>query len=39
MPLLIEGRTINLRTLRISDAYSIYKNAKDREISKYTPLP
>jgi RimJ/RimL family protein N-acetyltransferase len=39
MPLLIEGRTINLRTLRISDAYSIYKNAKDREISKYTRLP
>jgi len=39
MPLLIEGRTINLRTLRISDAYSIYENAKDREISKYTRLP
>jgi RimJ/RimL family protein N-acetyltransferase len=37
--LLIEGRTINLRTLKISDAYSIYKNAKDREISKYTRLP
>ena len=39
MPFLIEGRTINLRTLKISDAYSIYKNAKDREISKYTRLP
>jgi RimJ/RimL family protein N-acetyltransferase len=39
VPLLIEGRIINLRTLKISDAYSIYKNAKDREISKYTRLP
>ena len=39
MPLLTEGRTINLRTLMISDAYSIYENAKDREISKYTRLP
>jgi RimJ/RimL family protein N-acetyltransferase len=39
MPLLIEGRIINLRTLMISDAYSIYENARDREISKYTRLP
>ncbi len=39
MPLSIEGRKINLRTLEISDAYSIYKNAKDREISRYTRLP
>ena len=39
MPLSIEGRKINLRTLKISDAYSIYKNAKDREISRYTRLP
>jgi ribosomal-protein-alanine N-acetyltransferase len=37
--LLIEGRTINLRTLKNSDAYSVYKNANDREISKYTRLP
>lgn len=37
--LVIEGRIINLRTLRKSDAYSIYKNAKDREISRYTHLP
>ena len=39
MSILIEGRIINLRTLKISDAYSIYKNAKDIEISKYTRLP
>lgn len=37
--LVIEGRIINLRTLGNSDAYSIYKNAKDRKISKYTHLP
>ena len=36
---MIEGRIINLRTLGNSDAYSIYKNAKDREISRYTHLP
>lgn len=39
MFLMIEGRIINLRTLENSDAYSIYKNAKDREVSKYTHLP
>ena len=39
MFLVIEGRVINLRTLENSDAYSIYKNAKDREVSKYTQLP
>lgn len=39
VPILIEGGIINLRTLKISDAYSIYKNAKDREISRYTRLP
>src|SRR5918995_2741504 len=36
---MIEGRIINLRTLKNSDAYSIYKNANDREVSKYTHLP
>jgi ribosomal-protein-alanine N-acetyltransferase len=35
----IEGSIINLRILRNSDAYFIYKNAKNREISKYTHLP
>jgi ribosomal-protein-alanine N-acetyltransferase len=39
MFLVIEGRIINLRTLRNSDAYSIYKNAKDREVTMYTRLP
>ena len=39
MFLVIEGRVINLRTLENSDAYFIYKNAKDREVSKYTHLP
>lgn len=39
MSLMIEGRIINLRTLRNSDAYSIYKNAKDREVTMYTRLP
>src|SRR5215510_5912237 len=39
MFLVIEGRIINLRTLRNSDAYSIYKNANDREVTMYTRLP
>jgi RimJ/RimL family protein N-acetyltransferase len=37
--LVIEGRIINLRTLEDSDAYSIYKNAKDRKVSRFTHLP
>lgn len=39
MPLKIEGEKINLRSLKRSDAYSIYKYAKDKAISRYTLLP
>lgn len=39
MPLKIEGNKINLRSLKRSDAYSIYKYAKDKAIGRYTLLP
>jgi len=39
MALKINSQRINLRTLRKSDAFSIYENAKDRDISRYTTLP
>ena len=39
MPKTIQGFKINLRTLKITDALSIYKHAKDREISRFTYLP
>lgn len=35
----IEGEQINLRKLKKSDAYSIYQNANDKLIAKYTTLP
>jgi len=35
----IEGKQINLRKLKKSDASSIYQNAKDFEIARYTTLP
>jgi len=39
MKLRIEGKTINLRKLKRSDSQSIYQNAKDFEIARYTTLP
>jgi RimJ/RimL family protein N-acetyltransferase len=39
LSLKIEGKIINLRTLKSSDAHSICKNANDKEISENTPLP
>jgi len=39
MDLKIEGKQINLRKLKKSDAPSIYQNAKDFEIARYTTLP
>ncbi len=35
----IVGNKINLRTLKRSDAQSIFENAKDKEISQYTNVP
>ena len=37
--MIIKGDRINLRKLRKSDAESIQKHAKDKEISRYTTLP
>lgn len=39
MELKIEGKQVNLRRLKKSDVPSIYQNAKDFEIAKYTTLP
>jgi len=39
MELKIEGKQINLRKLKRSDALSICQNANDRLIAKYTRLP
>src|SRR3989344_7000798 len=39
MELKIKGKQINLRKLKKSDASSIYQNAKDFGIAKYTTLP
>jgi len=39
MELKIEGKQITLRKLKKSDAPSIYQNAKDFEIARYTTLP
>jgi len=39
MAILIKGKRVNLRQLRKSDAKSLYQNAKDFEIAKYTRLP
>ncbi len=33
------GKQINLRWLKKSDAQSLYENARDKEISRYTTLP
>ncbi|MCD4670643.1 MAG: GNAT family N-acetyltransferase [Actinomycetia bacterium] len=38
MELKIEGKKINLRKLKKSDAQSIYKNVKDYDIAKYTKI-
>jgi hypothetical protein len=35
----IEGKKINLRKLKKSDATSIYQNANDKLIAKYTTIP
>lgn len=32
----IQGNQINLRTLVPSDAQSVYRNAKDKDMSRYT---
>ena len=37
--MIIRGDKINLRTLKSSDAQSIFENAKDKEISQYTNVP
>ena len=37
--MIIRGGKINLRTLKSSDAQSIFENAKDKEISQYTNVP
>jgi len=39
MEIKIKGEQINLRKLKKSDALSIYQNAKDFDIAKYTRLP
>lgn len=39
MELKIEGKKINLRKLKKLDTLSIYQNAKDFEIARYTTLP
>jgi len=39
MELKIKGQIINLRKLTKSDAFSIFQNAKDKKISRYTTLP
>ena len=39
MELKIEGEQINLRKLKKSDAPSIYQNANDKLIAKYTTFP
>ncbi len=39
MELKIEGKKINIRKLKKSDAPFIYQNAKDFEIAKYTTIP
>jgi len=39
MELRIEGKQVNLRKLKKSDAQSIYQNAKDFEIARYTTVP
>ena len=39
MELKIKGEQINLRKLRKSDAPSIYQNANNKSIAKYTTLP
>ena len=39
MEIKIEGRFINLRKLKKSDAMSIYKNARDYDIARYTMIP
>ena len=39
MELKIEGKQINLRKLKKSDAPSIYQNAEDFDIARYTTLP
>lgn len=35
----LTGQQINLRRLKKSDAQSLYENAKDKKISRYTVLP
>lgn len=37
--MIIKGDHINLRKLKRSDAESVYKYAKDKEISKFTEVP
>ena len=39
MELKIKGEQVNLRKLKESDALSIYQNAKDFEIARFTTLP
>ena len=39
MKIKLDGKRIVLRKLKISDANSIYENARDFEIAKYTTLP
>lgn len=39
MEIKIQGQQINLRKLTKSDAQSIYQNANDFDIAKYTPVP
>ncbi|MEM2478624.1 MAG: GNAT family protein [Candidatus Pacearchaeota archaeon] len=38
MSIKIEGKQINLRTLRLSDAKAIYQNV-DFDVARYTPIP
>jgi len=39
MEIKLEGNQINIRKLKRSDAFSIQRNAKDYDISRYTKIP
>jgi len=39
MEIEIEGKLINLRKLKKSDAMSIYEDVRDYDIARYTMIP
>jgi RimJ/RimL family protein N-acetyltransferase len=37
--IILKGTIISLRTLRIRDSYSLYQNARHKDVGRYTMLP